>query len=558
MLSAAAMARGQASKGVPAPESQAAASSVGGLFTAVPASVSGLTWRHVNGRSPDYYLPETTGAGCAFLDFDNDGWMDIYLVNSGASDFYKPPQPLRNALYKNNRDGTFTDVTEKAGVAGSGYGMGVAVGDYNRDGFADMFVTGYNRSFLYRNNGNGTFTDVTAASGINLNGWATSAAWFDYDNDGQLDLFVCHFVQYSKEENRACGDNTRSERHYCVPRFYKPSACWLFHNNGDGTFTDVSEKAGLKKLQAKAWGVVTTDINHDGQLDLFVANDTTPNFLLVNEHGVFHDTALESNVAYSSTGIARSGMGVDAADILGEGDDVLFVSNVDREMYSLYHNTHAGDFDDLAPTNGMAMSSRSMSGWGAKFFDYDNDGNMDLLIVNGHPDDQIELTKPGIKYLEPMLLFHNDGKRLKDVTSEAGTIFQQPLAARGLATGDFNNDGAVDALVAINNGQPILLRNTAALGNRWVGLLLKGVKANIDAVGARVTWKSGGVVRSRTRHGGGSFMSSHDPRLVLGLGAADKIDELTIDWPLPSTRVDRFQNVAAGRYYVAEEGKELR
>ncbi|MGA8868172.1 MAG: VCBS repeat-containing protein, partial [Candidatus Sulfotelmatobacter sp.] len=284
-------------------------------------------------------MPETTGAGCAFLDYDNDGWMDIYLVNSGRCDFYDPKPPLRNALYRNNHDGTFTDVTEKAGVSGGGYGMGAAVGDYDNDGFPDLFVTQYGRSILYHNNGNGTFTDVTQHAGVAAPGWASSAVWFDYDNDGLLDLFVCRFVDFNKDKNKFCGNSATGERYYCVPRVYDPMPSWLFHNNGDGTFTDVSKESGIANSLGKAWGVVACDINDDGRMDLFVANDTVANFLFVNQgNGKFTEIGTEAGVAYSSEGSARSGMGVDAADYDGDGWMDLFLSNVDREMYSLYHN----------------------------------------------------------------------------------------------------------------------------------------------------------------------------------------------------------------------------
>lgn len=525
------------------------------LFVPVPASRSGISWTHTSGRSPDYFLPETTGAGCAFFDFDNDGWMDLYLVNSGQADFFTPKQPLRNALYRNNRDGTFTDVTLKAGVAGAGYGMGTAVGDYNRDGFPDLFVTGYNRSTLYRNNGDGTFTDVTAKAGLRIDGWATSAVWFDYNNDGHLDLFVCRFVEYTRADNRACGDGVRKERHYCVPRFYQPAPSWLFRNNGDGTFTDVSEETGIRTLKGKAWGVVAADVNNDGLMDLFVANDTIPNFLLINQGGKFVDRGLEADVAYSAEGLPRSGMGVDAADLDGDGHQDLFVTNVDREMYSLYHNDGNGEFDDLALSTGIGSGSRNMSGWGVRFFDYDNDGNLDLMIANGHPDDEIELSSSTVTYREPMSLYHNDGHGLKNVTATAGPIFQVPLAARSLALGDFNNDGAVDVLVTCNNGAPLLLENKAAAGRHWLGLKLVGTTANIDAVGARVQWTCGSVTRSRSRNGGGSFLASHDPRLVLGLGDNAVIDRLEIHWPAPSTHVDVLTKVAAGRYLTVVEGK---
>jgi enediyne biosynthesis protein E4 len=527
------------------------------LFAPVPAAQSGILWSHTNGRSPNYYLPETTGAGCAFLDFDNDGWMDIFLVNSGACDFFKPASPLSHALYRNNRDGTFTDVTAKAGIGNTGYGMGIAVGDYNRDGYPDLFVTGYGGCTLYRNNGNGTFSDVTAASGIATPGWASSAVWFDYDNDGRLDLFVCRFVDYSQAANQFCGNGGTGERHYCIPRIYPPTASWLFHNNGDGTFTDVSLATGIASALGKGWGVVAADVNNDGWMDLFVANDTVPNFLWVNHQGKFKEQALEAGVAYSADGRARSGMGVDAADLDGDGWLDLTVTNVDQEMYSLYRNRQDGTFEDLAPAGGMGEATRAMSGWGLRFFDYDNDGDVDLFIANGHPDDQIEMHSAQVKYREPPLLFHNQGGALKNVSASAGPVFRQPLAARGLALGDFNNDGAVDVLISTNGGAPLLLRNQAAATNHWLGLRLVGQTANIDAIGARVTWKAGNLKRSQFKAGGGSYLSSHDPRIVLGLGAHRGVDLLEIHWPAPSVRVDRFTDIAADRYICIVEGKGI-
>ena len=534
----------------PAPSSSA-------LFQPVPPAQSGITWIHSNGRSENYYLPETTGAGCAFLDYDNDGWMDIFLVNSGPSDFFTPAKPLRNALYHNNRDGTFTDVTAKAGVADAGYGMGVAVGDYNSDGFPDLFVTSYNRSILYRNNGDGTFTDVTAKAGISTPGWASSAVWFDYDNDGRLDLFVCRFVEFDKQANKFCGNEGTRERHYCIPRVYPPAHSWLFHNNGDGTFTDVSAQTGIAAGLGKAWGVVATDINNDGWMDLFVANDTVANFLWTNHQGKFKDEGIEAGVGYSADGRARSGMGVDAADLDQDGWQDLTVTNVDQEMYSVYRNNKDGTFDDLSPTTDMAQTTRSMSGWGLRFFDYDNDGNLDLFIANGHPDDQIEVHSGSVKYREPLLLFHNDGHTLKNVSESAGAVFQESLAARGLALGDFNNDGAVDVLVSTNNGAPVLLRNQAAKGNHWLGVKLVGKEANIDAIGARVTWKAGDLKRTRLKAGGGSYLSSHDPRVVCGLGPHTKVDQLEIRWPAPSTQVDVFADLPVDKYITIVEGKGI-
>jgi hypothetical protein len=526
------------------------------LFEEVPASASKITFRHVNGRSPDYYLPETTGAGCAFFDFDNDGWMDIYLVNSGKCDFFDPSPPLRNALYRNNRDGTFTDVTEQAGVGSGGYGMGAAVGDYDGDGFPDLYVTQYGRSILYHNNGDGTFTDVTEKAGVAAPGWASSAAWFDYDNDGKLDLFVCRFVDFDKSKNKFCGDERKGERYYCIPRVYTPAKSWLFHNNGNGTFTDVTQESGIGKVLGKAWGVVATDVNNDGWMDLFVANDTVANFLFLNKHnGKFEEMGLGAGVAYSQDGRERSGMGVDSADFDQDGWQDLFVTNVDQEMYSIYRNNHDLTFDDVAGSTGLGRLTRLMSGWGLKFFDYDNDGNVDLFIANGHPDDKIEEHSSHVMYKEPLLLFHNNGRGgLDNMSAAAGPAFSQTFAARGMAIGDFNNDGALDVLVAVNGSAPVLLKNVAAAENHWLGVRLVGKKANPDAIGAKISWQAGDLKRSRLKVGGGSYLSSHDPREVLGIGKRIKIDKLEIRWPQPSGRVETFTDLPLDRYITIVEG----
>jgi enediyne biosynthesis protein E4 len=526
------------------------------FFTEIEPAASGISWTHVNGRSADMYLPETTGAGCGFLDYDNDGWMDIYLVNSGACDFYTPSPPLRNALYRNNRDGTFTDVTEKAGVASGGYGQGVAVGDYDGDGFPDLYLTQYGRSVLYHNNGDGTFSDVTVKAGVAAPGWASSAVWFDYDNDGRLDLFVCRFVDFTKEKNKWCGNREKNERWYCIPRVYDPMPCWLFHNNGDGTFTDVSKASGIADSLAKAWGVVACDINNDGWMDLFVANDTVPNFLFVNRKGRFEESGLPAGVGYSAYGRARSGMGVDAADYDQDGWIDLFVANVDQEMFSLYHNNKNETFSDVAVPTGIGSTTRLMSGWGLKFFDYDNDGNLDLLLCNGHPDDKVDAHTDGVKYREPMLLYHNTGNGLTNVSSQGGPIFSRPLAARGMALGDFDNDGSVDVLVAINNGAPVLLRNNAGRQNHWLGVKLVGKKSNPDAIGAQVTYQAGDLKRTRAKVGGGSYLSSHDPRMVLGLGKREKIDWVEVKWPMPGGATQRFTDLPVDRYITIVEGQE--
>jgi len=502
----------------------------------------------------------STGAGCAFLDYDNDGWMDVYLVNSGPCDFWTPPSPIRNALYRNNRDGTFTDVTEKAGVPGTGYGMGVAVGDYNNDGFPDLFVTQYGRSLLYRNNGDGTFTDVTQKAGVAAAGWASSAVWFDYDNDGRLDLFVCRFVDFTKQKHHVCFAPNNPElkglNEYCYPRIFDPMPSWLFHNNGDGTFTDVSENLGIADNPGKSWGVVATDINNDGFLDLFVANDTTANFLFANRAGKkFEEIGFTSGVAYGPGGKARSGMGVDSADFDQDGWMDLFVTNLDHEFYGLYRNKHDESFDDQAGASGVARASQNMSGWGVKFFDFDNDGLLDLFIANGHPDDLINKLNPAVTYSEPLLLFQNTGSGLKNISVDAGPIFSRELSARGLALGDFDNDGAVDVLISVNDGAPVLLRNNAARANHWLGLHLLGKRSNPDAVGARISYQAGDLKQSRMKVGGGSYLSSHDPRLVLGLGKRPKIDWLEVRWPLPGGQTERFTDLPVDRYVTLVEGE---
>jgi len=529
-------------------------------FSEVPPSTSGISWTHTAGSSAEKYLPESTGAGCAFFDYDNDGWMDIYLVNSGACDFFTPPHPLRNALYHNNRDGTFTDVTGKAGLAGGGYGMGVAVGDYNGDGFPDLYLTQYGRSILYRNNGDGTFTDVTEKAGIAALGWASSAVWFDYDNDGRLDLFVSRFVDFDKTKHHRCGAPNipalAGMNEYCYPRVYVAMPSWLFHNNGDGTFTDVSQRMGIADNPGKSWGVVATDINNDGWMDLFVANDTVANFLFVNRQGRrFEEVGFTAGVAFSEQGKARSGMGVDSADFNQDGWMDLFVTNLDHELYGFYQNKHDETFEDIAGPTGVAVASKLMSGWGLKFFDYDNDGNLDLLIANGHPDDLIDKIYDNVTYCEPLLLFQNSGKGLQNVSSTSGPVFAKPMAARGLAVGDFNNDGAIDVLISNNDAAPVLLRNDIGSKNHWLGLNLRGKKANPDAIGARVTWQSGDLKRGCMKVGGGSYLSYHDPRLVLGIGQRAKFDWLEVKWPQPSGRVERFTDLPVDRYITIVEGE---
>ncbi|MBV9268260.1 MAG: CRTAC1 family protein, partial [Acidobacteriaceae bacterium] len=534
------------------------------LFLEVPTSSSGIEWVHDNAMSPERYLPETLGPGCAFLDFDNDGWMDIYLVNSGPCDFWKPSKPIRNALYKNNRDGTFTDVTEKACVTGGTFGMGVAVGDFDNDGWPDMLVTAYGKCILYKNNHDGTFSDVTPKAGVATPGWTTSAVWFDYDNDGRLDLFLCSFVDYSGAHKFECGDNKLGKHYYCIPRVFKGTANFLYHNNGDGTFTDVTKGTDIARSIGKGLGVVATDVNNDGLMDLFVANDTVQNWLFVNRgsgpNGTWkwEEIGLQAGVAFSENGQPRSGMGVDAADLNGDGYQDLFVANVDQEMFSVYQNNKDESFRDVAHVQSVAQATRLLSGWGLKYFDYDNDGRVDLFLANGHPDDMIDQYSLQVKYKEPLLLFHqgDDGK-LKNVSDQAGPAFHKPFAARGLAVGDYNNDGALDVLVANNGGAPVLLKNNAAQGNNWLGIRLEGVTCNRDAIGAKIYWTAGGKKRFRLKNNGGSYLSSHDPREVLGIGKATKIEELEIHWPAPSKRIERITDLPINKYVHIVEGKGM-
>src|SRR3954452_5227630 len=527
------------------------------LFEEIPPSVSGINWTHENAMSADRYLPETMGPGVGFVDYDNDGWMDLFMVNSGAADFYTPSKPLKNALYKNNRDGTFTDVTDKAGVAGGQqFGMGCAIADYDNDGYPDILVTAYGRCTLYHNSGDGTFTDVTDKAGVAAPGWTTSTVWFDYDNDGKLDLFLCSFVQFSLTSNVFCGDNKLGKRFYCIPRVFKGTPSLLFHNNGNGTFTDVTGGTDIQRAKGKALGVVATDINGDGLMDLFVANDTVQNFLFANRgKGKWDEIALAAEVGFSANGQPRSGMGVDAADINGDGKQDLFVANVDQEMFSLYRNDGNEFFSDVAAANGVAQSTRLLSGWGLKFFDYDNDGLVDLFLANGHPDDMIENYSQQVRYKEPFVLFHHDGTRLVDLSAKAGPVFQKTFPARGLAVGDYNNDGRIDVLIGNNGGPPVLLKNNAGEGNHWIGVLLQGTACNRDGIGATLTWSAGGTTRRRFKSNGGSYLSSHDMREVLGVGTATKVDWIEIKWPAPSGRVERLTDVPIDRYVTIVEGQ---
>src|SRR5580704_17173480 len=381
-----------------------------GIFREAPPAESGIQWKQTNPRSEHRYLPETFPPGVAIFDYNNDGLMNVLLVNSGESSFFHPPQLLHPALYRNNGDGTFTDVTEKAGLTANIFGVGVAVGDYDGDGYPDLFLTSYGPAVLYHNNGNGTFTDVTAQSGIHETGWSTSAVWFDYNNDGRLDLYVAQYLDYSSL--KICGasnaygsrpgdvaDTADTRTYYCTPRIFKSQPSHLYRNDGGGHFTDVSEQTGISSFRGKGLGVVATDINNDGYMDLFVANDTVANFLFVNRGGKhFDEIGLQANVAYGENGGARSGMGVDASDFDGDGKQDLFVSNLDQETFSIYHNNGDETFEDESRNIGIANATRMFSGWGLRFFDYDNDGLPDLILANGHYNDAIDTRMTTVTY----------------------------------------------------------------------------------------------------------------------------------------------------------------
>ncbi|HEY1804070.1 MAG TPA: CRTAC1 family protein [Terracidiphilus sp.] len=520
-------------------------------FETWSAEKTGIGWKHDNALSPERYLPESMGPGVAIFDYDNDGWMDLYFVNSGPADFFQPAKALRNALYRNNRDGTFTDVTEKAGVAGRDFGIGVAAADYDGDGWTDLLVTTYGRLILYRNNHDGTFTDVTKAAGLDEPGLFTSAVWFDSDNNGLLDLFVCHFAKYSKLLEHDCGTN--GVRHYCYPKTYEPWPSRLYKNNGNGTFADISVSSGIAKHSGKAFGVVATDINNDGLLDLFVANDSVANFLYLNKGGgKFEEIGFQAGVAYSADGAARSGMGVDAIDFDGDGRQDLLVANISRERDSLYRNAGDNTFVDIAGRTGIGMATVMDTGWGARFADFDLDGRPDLILANGHPDDLIESINNSLHYREPLLLFHNNGNGFDNVSAAGGPAFKESYAARGLAVGDLDNDGHVDVVVGTNGGPPLILHNIVRNGNHWIGLNLTGL-----SVGARITWSANGVEHGIFKRGGGSYLSSCDPRDVLGLGTAEYADWIQVQWPAAIGRTDRFQHVLAGKYYSLAPGGKL-
>ena len=518
---------------------------------------AGLTFLQDSTQTEEKLYLETMGTGVGWLDYDQDGLMDLYFVQSGPTELYKPDHPMRSALYHNNGDGTFTDVTEKAGVAAQNhYGQGVAIADYDNDGYPDIYVTGYQRAILYHNNGNGTFTDVTAKAGVaDEGGWSTSAAWLAYDHDGYLDLVVLNYIEWSAGNNLWCGEHKPGYRSYCHPGNYKGQHIKLYHNNRDGTFTDVSESSGVGKPEAKGMGVVAADFNNDGWTDIAVANDSWPNFLFINRRdGTFQDASFVSGVAASEDGRYEAGMGIDSADISGDGRQDIYITHLDFELNRLYTNNGDGSFTDATFSSGIGNKAMLLSGVSMKFVDYDNDGWPDILQLNGAMVDNVHLYHSEVSYKEPLLMFRNLGKGQFEKVPDGmlGRDFSMPIPGRGLATADFNNDGAVD--IAINNrgDYPMLLRNDGASANHWLEILLIGTKSNRDGIGASLKLTAQGETHVEQAKGGMSYMSASDPRIHFGLGKRATIDLLEIAWP--SGQVDRLKDVPVDKIIAVKEG----
>jgi enediyne biosynthesis protein E4 len=513
---------------------------------------AGIHWRHFNGESEEKYLIEAMGGGVAFLDFDKDGLEDLFFVTGGETPKSKSVTPPRNALYRNLGGGKFEDVTGKSGLARLPfYGMGVAAGDFDNDGYPDIFITGYPSCALLHNNRNGTFTDITDKAGVkNAGKWAASATWFDYDRDGRLDLFVTNYAKFSYEHGPRC--DYRGERTYCAQVAYQGEPPTLYHNNGDGTFSDVTEHAGLAKLIGRALGVVAIDVDDDGWADLFVARDASPNLLLINQHdGTFKDVALNAEIALTADGMARAGMGVDAGDVNGDGRPDFIITNFNDEQHALFLNTGEFPYREWTRESGLAALTHPFVGWGAQFIDYDNDGNLDLVLVNGHINAVIEKTRVDVSYREPPLLLANDGKGVfRNVSEQAGPVFQNHYLGRGLAVGDYDNDGGVDVVFTRLNDTPLLLHNNVGPLKPWIGVDLEGTKSNRDAIGAKLTLTCGTRKLVRWITGGSSYLSSHDRRVVFGLGEGPKGPvELTIRWPngnaqtVTGLKVNQYQRI---------------
>jgi len=521
-------------------------------FTDVTAQ-AGIHFTHNAGRSGKKYLPETTGAGCAFFDFDGDGWPDILLINGKN---FAPGGPRTTAaLYHNNRNGTFTDVTKGSGLDIEIYGLGVAVADYDNDGRDDVYITALDGDHLFHNEGNGKFRDVTQAAGIQNANFGTSAAWLDYDRDGKLDLFVADYVQWSEKGDKFCSLDGKTKS-YCTPDTYKGTRSRLYHNLGNGRFEDVTEKAGLGDPTSKSLGVAVLDYDGDGWPDIFVANDTQPNKLYRNlGNGTFKEEGVAAGVAYGEEGTARGAMGADAADYDRSGRPSLLVGNFSNQMLALYHNEGSGLFVDEAPSSPVGRASLYSLTFGAFFFDYDLDGYPDILAANGHIEDQIGRVQPKISYQEPPLLFRNLGnRRFDNVSSKVGPAFTKAMVARGAAYADFDHDGDLDVLISNNNGPAVLLRNDGGNRNHWLSVRLAGTKSNRDGIGAVVRVESAGGKQWNMVHSGSSYCSQSDLALTFGLGA-DASATVEVVWP--SGAKQQFKGVKANERVLIDEGRGL-
>ena len=528
-----------------------------GAFVDV-TSHSGVAFQYQASHTSRKYPLETMGSGVALFDYDNDGRLDIFLVNGAHLEDPTPRQTIPrktgpeywNRLYHQKQDGTFEDVTEKAGLQGAGYGMGVAVGDYDNDGFEDLYVTAYGGNRLYHNNGNGSFTDVTQKAGVAGSGWSSSAAWIDLDNDGRLDLVVLRYLEWDFED-LWCGEHKAGGRFYCGPDLFKPIAPLVYHNNGDGTFTEISEKIGLAK-KGKGLGLAIADYDHDGRIDIFIANDTVPQFLYHNKgDGTFEEVAVSAGVAVDGNGHAFAGMGVDFADYNNDGWPDLFVGDLANQGYALFRNNGDASFSYASETTGITAMSLLHSGWGARLLDFDNDGWKDLLIVQGHLIEQIEQLQPNVRYRETMLLARNTGAGFADVSETSGAPFQQRWVARGMAIGDLDNDGRMDAVVVTNDGPVHILHNETPTQNHWLTLQLIGHKSNRDAIGAEVKVITPGLQQTATVSTAGSYLSSSDKRVHFGLGLSDKAQKIEIRWP--SGIVQILENVQANKILIIDE-----
>ena len=517
---------------------------------------AGVQFKHNSGAYGGKLLPETLGSGCAFLDYDADGWQDILLINGMDWPGHKRERSTLR-LYRNNRNGTFTDVTRSTGLDIEMYGMGVAVGDYNNDGFPDIFISCVGQSRLFRNTGKGSFVEATRASGLlGRQGFSTSALWFDYDRDGLLDLFVCNYVRWSPEHDVFCSlDGTHKS--YCTPEAYRGDTCWLFHNRGDGTFEDVTATSGVFDSSSKSLGVTMFDYDQDGWPDLLVANDTQPNKLYKNlRNGQFKDVAVEAGLAFSSEGKARAGMGVDTGDYENSGRPGVAITNFDNEMIGLYRATRPGTYDDISVAAGVGLPSRSTLGFGCAFADIDLDGLLDLVVVNGHIDETVRNIRGNVGYAQaPQLFLNLGGGKFHDVAGEVDGGFAKPIVGRGLAYADFDRDGDLDLLITTNNGPAYLFRNENTGGNNSIRFHLTGTKSNRDAIGAVVRIFYDGQSQSRMVKGGSSYLSQSELPVTFGLGKRTQIERAVIDWP--SGRTEEFKGLAAGKRYECVEGKGL-